>query len=92
MNIDALREYGAKRRAARELKDALHDTRDVRMRNVRKPSVNETQRKWHPLNYGVMFCLHDKHYFHVCAACKRSQSEADAHREAFMLKHSISMP
>lgn len=90
MEMDEVRAYATKLRAQRELGEALAFAKQITLRTVRERSAGEANAIYHPPNYGVMFCLHDKMYFHACAQCKRTQRDGGERRAAFMLKHGIS--
>lgn len=89
MDMSEVRAYAAALRAQRELGEALAFAAQITLRTVRERSLGEADAVYHPPNYGVMFCLHDKMYFHACVACRRTVADGEAKREQFMRKHGI---
>lgn len=62
------------------------DASRVAMRNAREKSLNEREAAYRVNGKGLFFCIHDKHFFQPCLACKRSKRDADAKRESFINK------
>ena len=42
----------------------------------REKSNSEANAEYKPQGYGLHFCLHNKSYYEVCAACRRTKSDA----------------
>lgn len=55
----------------------------------REPSLNESEREWHPPNWGILFCCHDRSYFDVCSHCKRTRQRAQLEFELFCKRRGI---
>jgi hypothetical protein len=64
---------------------------DITPRTVREPSSTETSRPYHPPNWGILFCPHDKSYFDTCPACKRDRRRAQLEFELFCKRRNISL-
>jgi len=63
------------RRAAAE--QASKDARQLPKAHTRREKSNtEKNAEYHLQGYGLYFCLHDKSYYEVCPACKRTRREA----------------
>jgi hypothetical protein len=41
----------------------------------RERSLNEREAMYHPPNYYLYFCFHDKSIYEICSACKRTNAE-----------------
>ena len=41
----------------------------------RVKSLTESLNQYHPPNYYLYFCFHDKSIYEICSACKRTRSE-----------------
>lgn len=39
-------------------------------------STTEANAEYHQQGYGLHFCLHDRTYYEVCSACRRTRREA----------------
>jgi hypothetical protein len=81
------------------LKKIVHDIRE-RQANadsrqlptpscVREKSSTERNAEWHPPQWGILFCTHNKSYFEPCSACRRDKKRAKAEYEAFLKRHGV---
>lgn len=55
--------------------------------SIRKPSLNERTQGVHMPGHDIMFCVHGKHLFIPCVACRRSKRECDNKREKYLSQH-----
>lgn len=58
-----------------------------RLRIAREKSLNERDSVKRPAGHGLLFCVHNRHFFTPCTTCKRTQSEANRKREVYLSKH-----
>lgn len=58
-------------------------------RTIREASASESSREWHPPNWGILFCPHDRSYFDTCAQCKRDKARAQLEFELFCKRRDI---
>lgn len=65
------------------------DEARIRVRTARSKSLNEREAAYRVNGRGLFFCIHDKHFFQPCLACKRSKRDADAKRETFLKQQAI---
>jgi hypothetical protein len=79
----------ARNKALKKALSAGLDT--ITPRTVREPSSTESNRPYHPPNWGILFCPHDKSYFDTCSACKRDRRRAQLEFELFCKRRNISL-
>lgn len=69
MSIDSIIRRAAERQASLD-SEALPKSHTLRIK-----SLNERDAKYNPVGYGLYFCLHDKSYYEICTACRRTTAE-----------------
>lgn len=65
---------------------AMNASVSPRVAFPRDKSINEKDAVYHPQGYGIFFCVHDKHKFGACGACKRTLRDGECIKQRMLAK------